>query len=522
MAFWRATMSTRWSSPRRTTSTSRNSGRGPHPPLPVLVEKPIATRPEDDAALRDLARDYPAPIWVAMEYRYMPPIARFRELAEEATGGIKMLTIREHRFPFLEKVGDWNRFNRNTGGTLVEKCCHFFDLMRLILQRRTRARHGQRGTGREPPRRDATRARPRTSGTTAMSSSISPAARARCWSCACSPKAPTTRRSCRRRPHRQDPGLRARPHPLLELRYRAAARAAPDRQPAPPHRAGQRVDIPVDPQLLEAGDHNGATYYQHRRFLDAVRTGRTPEVTLEDGAMAVRMGLAAQEAARTGQGRVSLSMVPRIDIGIDGGGTGCRVAISVEGGDPTETRWRGQCRDRPGRGRGRDPRGALGRSSPATASPSTTWRPPASAQGWRARACPASPTPSPRACPSSPTWSMTASRRWRARLAARTEPWSASAPAPSSSEITRRHPPYRRLGLPTGRRRLRRLARTPRPVAQPPRRRWPPAPRPAGRGADGGHAAAPRSLRPRRHPRRFRPTGSSRARSTPTPPSPNA
>lgn len=43
-----------------------------------------------------------------------------------------MLTIREHRFFFLEKVGDWNRFNRNTGGTLVEKCCHFFDLTRLI------------------------------------------------------------------------------------------------------------------------------------------------------------------------------------------------------------------------------------------------------------------------------------------------------------------------------------------------------------------------------------------------------
>jgi myo-inositol 2-dehydrogenase/D-chiro-inositol 1-dehydrogenase len=134
MAFWRATMSTRWSSPRPTTCTSPNlQDVARIRPMPVLVEKPIATRPEDDAALRDLARDYPAPIWVAMEYRYMPPIARFRELAEEATGGIKMLTIREHRFPFLEKVGDWNRFNRNTGGTMVEKCCHFFDLMRLIL-----------------------------------------------------------------------------------------------------------------------------------------------------------------------------------------------------------------------------------------------------------------------------------------------------------------------------------------------------------------------------------------------------
>ena len=30
------------------------------------------------------------------------------------------------------KVGDWNRFSENTGGTLVEKRCHFFDLMRLV------------------------------------------------------------------------------------------------------------------------------------------------------------------------------------------------------------------------------------------------------------------------------------------------------------------------------------------------------------------------------------------------------
>lgn len=30
-------------------------------------------------------------------------------------------------------MNDWNRFNSNTGGTLVEKCCHFFDLMRLFV-----------------------------------------------------------------------------------------------------------------------------------------------------------------------------------------------------------------------------------------------------------------------------------------------------------------------------------------------------------------------------------------------------
>ena len=44
-----------------------------------------------------------------------------------------MLSTGSDRFPFLEKVDDWNRFNVNTGGTLVEKCCHFFDLMNLLV-----------------------------------------------------------------------------------------------------------------------------------------------------------------------------------------------------------------------------------------------------------------------------------------------------------------------------------------------------------------------------------------------------
>src|SRR5690606_25707506 len=103
-------------------------------PLPMLMEKPLFTDPDDRDRVLALGKSYGAPVWVAMEYRYMPPVQTFLQQMQQATGGIKMLTIREHRFPFLEKVGNWNRFNRNSGGTLVEKCCHFFDLMRLILQ----------------------------------------------------------------------------------------------------------------------------------------------------------------------------------------------------------------------------------------------------------------------------------------------------------------------------------------------------------------------------------------------------
>ena len=70
---------------------------------------------------------------VGMEYRWMPPIAKLVETVDSnVLGTTKMVAIREHRFPFLHKVAYWNRFNKWTGGTLVEKACHFFDLMRRL------------------------------------------------------------------------------------------------------------------------------------------------------------------------------------------------------------------------------------------------------------------------------------------------------------------------------------------------------------------------------------------------------
>jgi predicted dehydrogenase len=64
----------------------------------------------------------------------------------------------------------------------------------------------------------------------------------------------------------------------------------------------QTLDVPVDPALLDAGDHNGSTYYQHERFLALVRGDvKEPEVSLEDGRRSVEMGLAAQQSARSGQ-----------------------------------------------------------------------------------------------------------------------------------------------------------------------------------------------------------------------------
>jgi len=269
-------------------------------PMPILCEKPLYTDPADAAVLEKLFDGYAHPVWVAMEYRYMPPVAALIAQAAQATGGIKMLSIREHRFPFLPKIGDWNRFNAKTGGTLVEKCCHFFDLMRLILDDeplRVMASAGQslnhideRYNGEAPDIWD--------NGYVIID--FAKGARAMLELCmfaegskyqeeisAVGPKGKIE--ALVPGPGRFWPKLLGDP-PVPQM-------IISPRAPKGPYVS----EIPVDPLLLEAGDHNGSTFYQHQRFNAVVRGEGEVEVTLTDGAKAIAMGLAAQESARTGQ-----------------------------------------------------------------------------------------------------------------------------------------------------------------------------------------------------------------------------
>ena len=271
-------------------------------PLPILVEKPACTHLEAVQALRELATTYPCPIWTAMEYRYMPPIARFVSEAHEAavTGGSVMLSIREHRYPFLEKVGDWNRFSRNTGGTLVEKCCHFFDLMRLVMQDDPLRLFASGGHNHNHLDEVYPQGRPDILDNAYVVLDFPGGRRAMLELCMfaegsryqeeISLVGPTGKLECKV------------PGPTRFWREDVLG-AAPVAQVvvSPRHPPGPRtLEVPVDPQLLAAGDHNGSTYYQHQKFLQVVRSQGRVEVSLTDGLKAVVIGLAAEHSARTG------------------------------------------------------------------------------------------------------------------------------------------------------------------------------------------------------------------------------
>ncbi|MFM7878886.1 MAG: Gfo/Idh/MocA family protein [Acidimicrobiaceae bacterium] len=106
----------------------------------VLIEKPLGINVAECKAMIEIERQYQKSgrvVWVGLEYRFMAPTARLIiEVDSGVCGDVKMIGIREHRFPFLQKVDNWNRFSKNTGGTLVEKCCHFFDVMMIIAKSR--------------------------------------------------------------------------------------------------------------------------------------------------------------------------------------------------------------------------------------------------------------------------------------------------------------------------------------------------------------------------------------------------
>jgi len=264
-------------------------------PLPVIVEKPLFIDAGELARLEAFQARYPAPVWVAMEYRYMPPIAALIDAAHAATGGIRMLTIREHRYPFLSKVGHWNRYNARSGGTLVEKCCHFFDLMRLILDDepvRVAASADQAVNHRDeglPEPADVW-------DNAYVIVDFARGARAMLELCMFAEGS-----------EYQEELTAVGPEGKIEAKVPGPARFWPaDLGPLPvpklvlsrrnPRRPETRV-VPVPEALLAAGDHNGGTFYQHQRFAEVVRGTVQPEVTLADGKRAVLMGLAAQEAA---------------------------------------------------------------------------------------------------------------------------------------------------------------------------------------------------------------------------------
>jgi myo-inositol 2-dehydrogenase / D-chiro-inositol 1-dehydrogenase len=267
--------------------------------LPILCEKPLVTRVADGVEMLERAKGRKGIVWVAQEYRYMPPVAEMIRLAHQgAVGTLHQVAIREHREPFYPKVGDWNRFNANTGGTLVEKCCHYFNLMDYILEEqplRVFASGGQRVNhldesygGKRPDILDSAY----------VIVEYPSGARASLDLCMFAENSIDNE-------HVVIVGAEGKLESLLPsgvLRY--GRREDWGRREVWGQPSGTAKGVAVrqirDTNIKYLGQHFGASYIEHQKFAKAVREGLPAEIPLEEGLRAVATGLAAHRSIETG------------------------------------------------------------------------------------------------------------------------------------------------------------------------------------------------------------------------------
>lgn len=255
----------------------------------ILVEKPLCTTVPDCRKVIEGARGRNAVTWVGLEYRYMPPVTRLiAEVADGTVGDLKMLTIREHRFPFLIKVNNWNRFNRNSGGTLVEKCCHFFDLMNAIVGARPMrvAASGAQDVNHLAERYDGET--PDVLDNAYVIVEYANGVRAMLDLCMFA-------EATRNQEEISAVGDRGKVEAFLpEGTVRIGRRGK--------HFVGDVETHEIsDPRIVYQGHHHGSSYLEHLDFVEACREGQPPKVALEDGLLSVAMGVASHRAIETGR-----------------------------------------------------------------------------------------------------------------------------------------------------------------------------------------------------------------------------
>ena len=251
----------------------------------VLLEKPMCTTLPDSLEVLEKSKEHGGLVWIGLEYRYMSPIQSLIKHIEEI-GDIRMLSIREHRFPFLEKVDNWNRFNENTGGTLVEKCCHFFDLMNLIVPSKPIKVYASGG-------QDVNHLDEKYDG-----------------------KTPDIIDNSFVIIDYQD-GQRA----MLDLcmfaeagKYEQEIVLTGDQGKLETYIPGNEllltnrknysfktIEVKDDPRVKEVGFHHGASYIEHLELIDCIKNKKKPLVDCQKGLDSIILGLAAQESIQTGE-----------------------------------------------------------------------------------------------------------------------------------------------------------------------------------------------------------------------------
>lgn len=260
----------------------------------IFLEKPMATTIPDAYEIVQLAKNYPAVFQIGLQYRYKAIYveAIHEALERKSIGQIKTISILEHRIPFLDKVKQWNKFEKYSGGTLVEKCCHYFDLLNLFAGARPASVFATGGMAVNFIEFEYHGQKSDILDNAFVTVMYENGVRATFNLCMFAPMFYEEIILCgdegRLKAFENEDFLPAgQPRTHLEI-------LAGETRPS-------RVSTPCYPNHIESSGHNGATFYEHIYFVDNIEGKQTSTATPEEGFWSVVVGAAAEESVKTGQ-----------------------------------------------------------------------------------------------------------------------------------------------------------------------------------------------------------------------------
>ena len=261
---------------------------------PILLEKPMAPTLQDAKEIWDIGRNYSSFIQVGLQYRYK---AIYQEALLEtqdrrSIGELKTIAIQEHRPPFLDKVGQWNKFRQYSGGTLVEKCCHYFDLFNLFAASRPvvvsaigdRAVNFTHFKYRGLPSDIIDHA--------LVNISYENGVKAHLNLCMFAPLFHEEVVLC---------GAEGRIRAFESEDYLAGKKIQSGFEMRCANERPARTSVPEYYAIIQESGHSGATFFEHVAFIEQLQGQRTQSATLEEGWWSVVVGVAAQEAVESGK-----------------------------------------------------------------------------------------------------------------------------------------------------------------------------------------------------------------------------
>ncbi len=260
----------------------------------ILLEKPMATTIEDAYEITQLANRYEAVFQIGLQYRYKAIYveAIYEALERKVVGNIKTISMLEHRIPFVDKVNQWNKFSKYSGGTLVEKCCHYFDLLNLFAQSKPASVFATGSMAVNFLHFEYNNEKSDIIDNALVTVIYENGVQASFNLCMFAPLFYEELILC---------GDEGRLKAFENQDFLPVPRANTQLEIIQGDQQPSRITAPSYPTYIEEAGHHGSTYIEHINFVDNIEGKQTNSAKAEEGFWSIVVAIAAQESIKTGR-----------------------------------------------------------------------------------------------------------------------------------------------------------------------------------------------------------------------------